>query len=74
MVQTLACPSCSAAQLDVRSSDSIMALKADLALFSLRCPTCGTRISSIQPIPESLRAELHAAAVEVGALGYLNAE
>lgn len=74
MVQTLACPSCSAAQLDVRTCDSMMALKADLALFSLRCPTCGARVSSIQPIPESLRAELRAAAQELGAMGYLNAE
>lgn len=74
MVQTLACPSCSASHLDVRSSDSVMALKADLALFTLRCPTCGTRISSIQPIPDNLRAELRAAAVELGALGYLNAQ
>ncbi len=74
MVQALACPACSAARLNVLDCDSMMALNASVALFSLRCPTCGTRVSSIQPIPVELRAELCDAAIRTGAMGFLNAE
>ena len=73
MVQALACPACSAAELDVRDCDSMMALNGNAALFTLCCPMCGARVSSIQPIPVEMRGELHEAAVRVGAMGFVNA-
>ncbi|MBR5258914.1 MAG: UDP-N-acetylmuramoylalanyl-D-glutamate--2,6-diaminopimelate ligase [Eggerthellaceae bacterium] len=74
MVQALACPACSATTLDVHDCESMMALGANTALFSLRCPTCGARISSIQPVPADMHGELYDAAVRVGAMGFLNAQ
>ena len=74
MVQSLECPACSASKLDVRECESMMALRGNLALFTLRCPTCLVRISTIQPIPIELRGEFHAAARKVGAMGFLNAQ
>lgn len=67
MRQSLKCPACGASDLDVRAYDSMMVLRPDLALFSLSCPHCATRISSLQPIPASLRDEVMFAAVELGA-------
>ena len=74
MVQSLACPACSASRLDMRDCESMMALRGNLALFSVRCPTCSARISTIQPIPVEMRGEFMAAAKKVGAAGFLNAQ
>lgn len=63
----LACPACGARELDVRSFDSMMVLSADLALFALTCPRCGTAFSAMQPIPSSLRDEVDFAAIRIGA-------
>lgn len=67
MKHVLVCPSCRARDLDVSDYDSMMVLRVDLALFTLHCPHCGSKISSIQPIPPSLREEVRFAAIEVGA-------
>ena len=67
MRQSLTCPACGATDLDVRSYESMMVLRSNLALFSLSCPHCATRISSLQPIPASLRDEVMYAAIELGA-------
>lgn len=45
----------------------MMVLHADLALFTLRCPSCSTVFSTLQPIPASLRDEVDFAAIELGA-------
>ena len=63
----LTCPQCDACAFDLRSFDSMMVLSADLALFSLTCPSCGARISALQPIPPSLRDEVDFAAIRIGA-------
>ena len=68
------CPACSASRLDVRECESMMALRGNLALFTMRCPTCSARISTIQPIPIEMRGEFIAAARKVGATGFLNAQ
>ena len=34
-------------QVDVRAYDSLMALRSDLALFTLTCPHCAARISAL---------------------------
>ncbi len=44
-----------------------MVVRADLALFTVRCPHCDAAVSSIQPIPLQLREEVRFAAIEVGA-------
>ncbi len=67
MVHTLACPSCGASDLDLRSYDSMMVLRSDIALFSLRCPHCAAKISTLQPIPACLQDEVRCAALEIGA-------
>ena len=44
-----------------------MVLRRDLGLFTIDCPDCGAKISSIQTIPDSLHEEVYRAAAEVHA-------
>ena len=37
------------------------------ALFTMRCPQCGARVSGLHPIPDELHDEVQFAAIEVGA-------
>ncbi|MCI8469548.1 MAG: UDP-N-acetylmuramoylalanyl-D-glutamate--2,6-diaminopimelate ligase [Eggerthellaceae bacterium] len=67
MTQDITCPACAGTSLDVTSYDSMMVLRPDLAFFSLTCPRCGAKVSSLQPIPAALREEVRFAAIEVGA-------
>lgn len=64
---TFLCPSCHAQTISVLDYESLMALKRNLALFTVRCPRCGTKISMIRPIPPILRNEMNLAAAEAGA-------
>ena len=61
------CPACGADDVDVRSYESLMALRSDLALFTLTCPHCAARISALLTIPPELREEVVFAARELGA-------
>lgn len=61
------CPACGADDVDVRSYESLMALRTDLALFTLTCPHCAARISALLTIPPELREEVVFAAIELGA-------
>ena len=63
------CPQCHNDAFDLHAYESIMVLSGDIALFGLRCPTCGAKIFTLQPIPRDMREELHFAAIEVGAGG-----
>lgn len=67
MSQTLTCPACGFRDLDLNDYESMIVLRADLALFSLRCNRCASKISSVQPIPATLREEVRFAAIEIGA-------
>ena len=67
MLKPLVCPSCGEIGIDVCKYKSMMVLRHDIALFSLECPSCGTRISALQPIPLALCEEIRCAALEVGA-------
>lgn len=67
MSQCVTCPGCGATDLDVCDYESMMVLREDLALFSLRCPVCGAKLSSMQRIPQRLSEEVRFAAIEVGA-------
>ncbi len=64
---TLICPSCNVQPLSVLDYESLMVLKRNLALFTLHCPRCNSRISMLRPIPSILRAEVNMAAAETGA-------
>lgn len=61
------CPACGARDLDVCRYDTMLVVRHDLALFTLTCPKCGTKVSSLQRIPLQLREEVRFAAIEVGA-------
>lgn len=63
----ITCPNCHESELDAKRYDSMMVLKSDLALFTLRCPSCGARVSTIQSIPLSLRGQVAEAAAKVHA-------
>ena len=63
----ITCPNCRESELDTKRYDSMMVLKSDLALFTLRCPACGARVSTIQSIPLSLRGQVAEAAAKVHA-------
>lgn len=67
MEWSITCPVCGAADLDACHYDSMMVLRDDLAMFTLRCPWCGATVSSMQPIPLQLREEVRFAAIEIGA-------
>ena len=63
----ISCPACRATDLDLCRYDSMMVLRADMALFTLHCHHCGTSVSSVHGIPDQLREEVRFAAIEVGA-------
>ncbi len=67
MARELSCPSCHAKGFDLCSYESMMVLHPNLALFTLPCPSCGTKVSAIHPIPPALRDEVAFAAIEVHA-------
>ena len=53
--------------MDLAAYDSMIVITRQCALFSVVCPKCGQRVSSLQPIPDELRDEVRLAAAEVGA-------
>ncbi len=63
----LECPSCGVRDLNMLNFSGLMLIRKDLGLFTLACPNCNQKISSIQPIPPELREEVEEAAREVGA-------
>ncbi|MEC4184905.1 UDP-N-acetylmuramoylalanyl-D-glutamate--2,6-diaminopimelate ligase [Adlercreutzia sp. R21] len=67
MKSTVKCPRCGADDIDVRTFDSMMVLRADMALYALTCPHCAAKLSSLGAIPPSLREEVVFAAIELGA-------
>ena len=67
MAARLQCPSCGSVELDLRSYESLIVISRDHALFTVCCPACSTRVSTIQQIPPELQEEVLFAAIEVGA-------
>lgn len=63
----LVCPSCGVRDLNLLNYRSLMVLRRDLGLFSLACPSCGNKVSSIQQIPPELTPEINQAAAEIHA-------
>lgn len=67
MTRQLICPACNAKGLNLCDYESMMVLRHDLALFTVKCPSCGSNVSSLQVIPDQLRDEIDFAAIAVGA-------
>ena len=67
MVGKLQCPKCTSTELDVCAYESMVVLSSDHALFTMICPVCPVKVSTIQAIPAQLKAEVQIAAREVGA-------
>ncbi len=63
----MVCPGCGMRDLNLLNYNSLMMLRSDLGLFTITCPNCGSKVSSIQPIPQELRPEIEAVAAEIGA-------
>ena len=63
----LNCPGCGAPSIDVHNYDACMVLRRDVALFSVHCPQCGIKVSSMQPIPKDMLEDIRFAAIELGA-------
>ena len=61
------CPSCGYHLLDVSRYDSMMVLSAEVAFFTLRCPSCGSLVSTAGHLSRDLRKRAQYAAIEVGA-------
>jgi rRNA maturation protein Nop10 len=67
MAAIVKCPVCGATDFDLHRYDSMMVLCSQLALFNLRCPSCGASVSSVCSIPADLAGDIESAASEVGA-------
>ena len=63
----MSCPSCGSTEIDPLAYESMIVVAQDYALFTMRCPQCGTRVSGLRMIPDELREEVQFAAIEVGA-------
>lgn len=67
MATVVKCPECGATDFNLAHYESIMVLSSELALFGLRCPHCGTEVSSVCTIPPSLQKDIQCAAMEMDA-------
>ena len=67
MNTNIQCPKCGATDLDLVRYDSMIVVRSDMAMFTLTCDHCNSKVSSMQPIPLALREEVRFAAIEVGA-------
>ena len=67
MAPMFECPACGAHEFDFKAYESMMVVTVNHALFTLRCPKCGTRVSGLRTIPPELEDEVRFAAVEIGA-------
>ena len=61
------CPKCASARIDVFDYESMVVLSRNHALFTVRCPACSAKVSTVQEIPALLREDVRMAAREVGA-------
>lgn len=67
MATIVRCPACGATDFDLSHYESMMVLSSQLALFGLRCPHCGTKVSSVCAIPSELHRDVLCAAMDMDA-------
>lgn len=63
----LVCPRCGMRDLNLLNYSSLMVVRQDLGLFTIVCPNCSERVTSIQAVPDELACEIELAATEIGA-------
>ncbi len=61
------CAKCGCTDFDLMRYESLMVLSTTRALFSLRCPHCGARVTSVCAIPAELRETIDSVAREMDA-------
>lgn len=61
------CPNCGMRNLNLLNYSGLMVIRPDLGLFTIDCPNCNEKLSSIQPIPEILHEEVIQIADSIGA-------
>lgn len=67
MKSVIICPECEKQSINLCAYESMMVLRADIALFVVECSCCGTVISCVNAIPAELREDVQCAAIEVDA-------
>ncbi len=60
--QILICPSCGARDLNLLDYASLLVLKPHVGLFTIQCPSCQAKVTSIQAIPQELDGTIDQAA------------
>lgn len=63
----LVCPSCGMRDLNLDDYVSLLVLKPCMGLFTLQCPSCQAKVSSIQAIPSDLEPVVVEAAQKLNA-------
>lgn len=63
----MVCPACGMRDLNLQEYVSLMVLKPRVGLFTLQCPSCQAKVSSIQPIPPELEPVITQAAQKLNA-------
>ena len=63
----LVCPSCGMRDLNLHDYVSLLVLKPRVGLFTLQCPSCQSKVSSIQAIPADLEPAVTEAAQRLNA-------
>ncbi len=52
--KVMVCPACGMRDLNLLDYASLLVLKPQVGLFTLQCPTCQAKVTSIQAIPAEL--------------------
>lgn len=67
MKKNMQCPKCGTTDIDLTHFQSMMLVSQDEALFTLQCPHCGNKISSVCAIPAPLQDKIKSVASELDA-------
>ena len=63
----MVCPTCGRMDLNLLNYSGLMMIRSDLGLFTMDCPNCSAKVSSVQPIPAELKEEVRQIADSIGA-------
>ena len=63
----ISCERCGNKTFDLTKYRSIMLVSSEKALFTLDCPRCGSKVTALCAIPDSLRSRILQGAAEVDA-------
>lgn len=65
--EIMVCPACGMRDLNLMDHVSLLVLKPHVGLFTLQCPSCQAKVTSIQPIPPELDPVVERAAQKLNA-------